>query len=211
MTRSLRIASAVAAGAGVLFAGSVVAAQTDDGRGWLADAIEELVADGTLTPAQADAVEDAIMAARPDAPFGREHRSDRGPGWFARHARIHLGDVAAVIGIGEDDLLDALREGQTIAEVASANGVASQTVVDALVADVEERLSDLVDDGELDAADAAERLEAATERIAEVVAEGFPAVGHHDGHHDGPLTDGDSEAGDTPTGTGVGETTTTTG
>jgi hypothetical protein len=51
-------------------------------------------------------------------------------------------DVAAdAIGIEIRDLCDALRAGQTIAEVATAHGVDVQTVIDAMVADATEHIT----------------------------------------------------------------------
>ena len=154
MGRRLLATSAIAVGTGVLLAGSVAVAQDDDGGGWFTDALEELVTDGTLTPAQAEAVEDALREARPDRPFVHRHGpGGRGP----LGMRIDLDDAADVIGIDDDELFDALRDGQTIAEVAEANGVDPQEVIDALTADVQERLDGLVADGELDEDAAAER------------------------------------------------------
>ena len=51
--------------------------------------------------------------------------------------------AAEAIGISEDDLRTQLRDGQTLAEIAEANGVDRQAVVDALVAAGEEQLAEL--------------------------------------------------------------------
>ena len=83
-----------------------------------------------------------------------------------------LDEAADAIGIEEDELLDALRDGQTIAEVAESNGVDPQTVIDALVAATQERLDDAVADGRIEQEDADERLADVTERITEFVNEG---------------------------------------
>jgi transposase-like protein len=85
----------------------------------------------------------------------------RSPG---RHGGVQLSVAAEAIGITEDELRAALEDGQSIAQVAEANGVDVQTVIDAMVAA------------------ATERLEAAItelpDRIAEVVErEGLPDRG----------------------------------
>ena len=131
---------------------------------------------GTLTQAQADAVAEALEAARPERPFGGGKHWRGGPGGLG-FGRIGLDAAAEVIGIEEDDLRDALRDGTTLAELAEQNGVAVQAVIDALVAEASERIDNLVEDGRLDAAEADERLAEATERITTLVNEGFPDKG----------------------------------
>ena len=76
---------------------------------------------------------------RPDVPG----RVDRGPGG----PRLRLIDpelIAATIGIDVDVLAEELRSGATIAEIAEANGVDPQTVIDALVAEYTERVTDWI-------------------------------------------------------------------
>lgn len=76
-----------------------------------------------------------------------------------------LATVAEVIGIEGDDLREQLQEGATLAEVAEANGVESDELVDSLVANVIERLDAKVEAGDITEDEAAEKLEARTERI----------------------------------------------
>ena len=183
--RKRRLAAGAAVlGAGALLAGPITAfAQQDDDDteteteteapgGWVADALSELVTAGTLTQAQADAVAEALEAARPERPFGGGKHWRGGPGGLG-FGRIGLDAAAEVIGIEEDDLRDALRDGTTLAELAEQNGVAVQAVIDALVGEANERIDNLVEDGRLDADEAAERLTEATERITTLVNEGF--------------------------------------
>ena len=49
--------------------------------------------------------------------------------------------VAEAIGIDVETLQEELRNGSTVAEIAEANGVDPQAVVDALVADYTERVT----------------------------------------------------------------------
>jgi hypothetical protein len=120
MKKKIAAATVVAAlalgGAGAIAVGAV-GAQEDQPRrdGPLAG----LVADGTLTQEQADAVRDAA----------REHRGDR-----REHRRAVVAAAAEAIGIPPEDLVARVRAGETIAEVAEAEGVDPQTVRDAIAA-----------------------------------------------------------------------------
>lgn len=159
----LWMGGAAALGAGVLLAGPLqAAAQDDDGSDWVSEALDGLVADGTITQQQADAVDEALDGARPE----RVHRPHLRGGHFG--GLFGLESAADAIGIEEDALRDALEDGQTIAEVAEANGVAVQDVIDAMVAAAQERVDEAMADGD-------ERLADLEERITELVNEGFPA------------------------------------
>jgi cell division FtsZ-interacting protein ZapD len=80
-----------------------------------------------------------------------------------------LADVAEAIDISTDDLRAALRDGQTLAEVAEANGVDPQRVVDVLVDNGTVRLDAAVAAGRIDQATADERKANLPERAAELV------------------------------------------
>lgn len=115
------------------------------------EALEELVASGTLSQAQVDAVAEALEGQIGVRGFGRGHH---GPG--------HLDTVAEVLGMEVDDLEAALRDGQTIAEVAGDDvGV----VTDALIAEANERIDEAVADGRLTADEAAEKRAEVAEKI----------------------------------------------
>ena len=88
--------------------------------------------------------------------------------------RIGLDAAAEVLGIEEDDLRDALRDGTTLAELATQNDVEVQAVIDALVAEGNERIDNALEDGRIDEAEAAERRTELTERITTLVNDGFP-------------------------------------
>ena len=160
-------AGAAAIGLGALTVGSLLpagAVQTEEeqpaapaedaagerwgGRRILADALAELVANGTLTQEQADAVTAEV----------RERAADR-PHLGLR--LLHNGrEIAAeTIGIELDALRQALRDGQSIADVAEANGVAPDAVVVALVEAGNAALDELVANGRIDEERAAELRE----------------------------------------------------
>lgn len=80
-----------------------------------------------------------------------------------------LGTVAEVIGITAEELRAELQDGSTIADVAEANGVDVDDVVDAIIAEKSERLDAKVEAGDITAEEAAEKLERKTERITNKV------------------------------------------
>lgn len=128
----------------------------------LGTALEQLVEDGTLTQAQADAVVAKVQELAPDRPGGPGgHHGPKGRliGGFASAA-------AEAIGVEPEELRDALEEGQSVAEVAEENGVEPQEVIDAIVAAVSAELDEKVAAGDLDA----ERAEEMKERLAEAAA-----------------------------------------
>ena len=107
--------------------------------------LSALVTAGTITQAKADAVAAALEAARPDD----GGRGDHDHGDHQRGPRAEgLAKAAEVIGITTDQLKTALQSGQTIAQVAQANGVSVNSVIDALVADAQanlrQRITDMV-------------------------------------------------------------------
>jgi hypothetical protein len=158
----------------------------------LAEVLAPLVADGTLNQAQADSVIAALEAARPD-------RGDHGgPGAMGgRHGRgdgAKLEAAATVLGLTAEELMTEVRNGSTLAEVAAEQGVETQAVIDALVADATTRINEGVADGRLTQEQADARLAGITEKITDLVNNGRPegGPGHRGGHR------GDDDA-QTPT------------
>lgn len=138
--------------------------------------LKPLVDDGTITQAQADKVVAALQAAAPQGGMddhgmggpGMDHhgkggRGMRGPGFG------NIETVATVLGLSADDVRSAVQGGQTIADLAKANGKTAQDVIDALVAEVEQHFADEVAAGEHTQADADARIADATKHITEFV------------------------------------------
>lgn len=96
--------------------------------------------------------------------WGDHERPGRGPG---RHGFLgaRLDTAAEAIGITADELRTALQDGSTIAEVAEANGVDVQTVIDALVAEATAQIDAAVADGTLESELAEEMKANLGERI----------------------------------------------
>jgi len=126
---------------------------------WL-EFLQPLVEDGTLTDTQAEAVADHLASALP----GRHGRFvGRIPGLML------FAEAAEIIGIEPDDLREALADGSTLAEVAEANGVEPETLIDGLLAALEEKLDELVESEKLTEEKASEILENAPDRIENFV------------------------------------------
>ena len=140
-----------------------------DRAGWVEDALAGLVTEGTITQEQADAVATALDDARPD----------RGPRGM-RH--LHLDAIADALGVTADELRTALQGGQTIAEVAAAEGVDLQTVVDAVVAELEARLTERVEAGDITQERADEMIARASERLPDALESDGPAFGGRGRH-----------------------------
>ena len=110
-----------------------------------------------LGPASADTSTDAAGTA------------PAGPAASAAPCRDGLADVAGAIGISTDELRAALRDGQTLADVAEANGADPQRVVDVLVENGTARLEAAVAAGRVDQGTADERKASLPERAADLV------------------------------------------
>jgi len=172
----------IATAAGVLTLGGVAVAvpvlADTDGETSVVDRIKSalsgLVDDGSLTQEQADEVASTLS----EAGLGRGgHHGDR----------IGLETAATALGMTEAELRTALQEdGTSLADVAEAQGVEVDTLVDALVEAQQERIAQAVEDGRLTQAEADERLADLEERVTERVNSADLGPGHHGrgGHHD---------------------------
>lgn len=156
--------------------------RADEHAARLAEVLQPLVADGTLTQAQLDTVIETLVANAPER--GGHHGEHGGRGGHAgergeRGGRGGRGlDAAATaLGITVDELHTQLRDGVTIAEVAAAEGVAVQTVIDAMVADLAAHLDAEVAAGEHTREEADAKLAEATAKITDMVNNGRPENG----------------------------------
>lgn len=175
--RSRTLAAAAVATALLAGAGGVALAQGEprSERPKPGAVLEGLVERGVLTSDQAQAVREAFREARGDrGPRPGFHKPGMRPGGPMGHFRGILGVAARTIGIEPQALASALREGQSIAQVAAANGSSGQAVVDAAIAELGARLDERVAAGKLDAAKAAEMKAKASEKLTEMVDRTFP-------------------------------------
>lgn len=170
---SVALVSASLLGGG-LFAASSVNAQVDDAP--VETTVE--VEDGVEAPA--DAPEDGERGDR----GRRGHRGNRG-------ARAEA--TAGLIGIEVDELRTAIQAGDTLADIAEANGVDPQTIIDARVDSKTEHIQAKVDAGDITQAEADEKLADLEERVTTRVNEGRPERGER-GNRQAPAVDAGADA-----------------
>jgi hypothetical protein len=163
-----------AAGAASNPSTTVVADQQADQRGprdghgpqqVLKDVLDSLVKDGTLTQAQADKVTSSVEAKV------KEERAERDANQQAKRQEF-LSTAAKAIGISTTDLEAQLKSGTTLADVAKANNVDPNTVIVALVGDLNAKIDAEVASGKLTAEQGAARKAKATERVTNMVNNG---------------------------------------
>jgi lambda repressor-like predicted transcriptional regulator len=124
----------------------------------VASAVEQLdaaVAAGDIDEAHATEIK-ANLTERITAMVNGEMRFGGGPGGFGgghggapgpggHHGRgMHLDTAAEVLGLEVDALQERLQAGETLADIAEAEGVDVDTLIDALVDDARTRITDMV-------------------------------------------------------------------
>ena len=146
----------------------------------LRETLQPLVDDGTITAEQADAVTTQLVENRPERGEGegRGPGGHRGPGMFARGVASEA--LTDLLGIDAEELRTQLRDGATLADIATAQGVEVQAVVDELVGELDERLTNAVDNGRIDQAEADQKLADAEAKITDMVNNGRPERGAPD-------------------------------
>ena len=158
----------------------------------LQEVLQPLVDDGTITQAQADAVIDALQATGPQGGPGGPGRPGHGPGFAI---------VAETLGLTEEEVREAVIDGQTLAELAEANGSSAEELVDAILADIKSHMDEKVAAGDLTQEEADAKLAEAEERVTEFVNNTKPpkgprgpggpgGPGGHGAEGDGPADDG---------------------
>jgi hypothetical protein len=116
--------------------------------------------------AKAEEALDAIMNSSPDLP----------PIAIRHFGLVHWGieELSEFLGMTEQELIEALRSGDTVAEIAEAAGIDPEAVIDALVADAQEKLAEAVENGRISQEQADEIAATLEERITTFVNEGGP-------------------------------------
>ncbi len=136
----------------------------------LRETLQALVDDGTITAEQADEVTAHLVENRPER-GERGDRAGRGvPGGFGRGVASEA--LTDLLGLDTTELRQQLRDGSTLAEIAETQAVDVQDVVDELVNELDERLTNAVDNGRIDQAEADEQLADAEARITDRVING---------------------------------------
>jgi hypothetical protein len=157
-----------------------------------------------LGPGVATAQSSSSSSSAPsDTPPGRPD----GPGPRGPHGGPHadLSVAAGAIGISEADLTTALQSGKSLADVATANGVDPQKVIDALVADAQAKLAERVASGDITQAQADEIGAGLVQHITDLVnhtgGPGGPGCPGMDGS--GPPADSGSSSGSSSSSSGT--------
>ena len=123
------------------------------------EVLKPLVDAGTITQAQADAVSGALVA-------DHEARGEHGPG-EGKGPRSEV--LAQALGMSTDDLHTAVESGKTIAQVAADQGVDVQVVIDALTAEMTNHIADEVSSGEITQEEADAKLADLETRVTDMV------------------------------------------
>lgn len=124
----------------------------------LASTLDELVADGTIDSAQ----QEAILAKMEDS----SSRADRACAGIALVRSAGVGEaVRDLLGMDRREIAQAWRDGQSLAEMATAKGIERQQLVDTIIGALDTRLSEAVESGRISEERKAEILASARERI----------------------------------------------
>ena len=149
--------------------------------------LDAAVAAGRITEEEADAIREGI-----------ESGNFLGPKGFGFGPHIHieggpaLEGAADYLGLSEAELHERLRDGQSLAEIAKAEGKSVDGLEQALLAAAKERLDQAVEDGRITAAQRDEMLERLESKIGALV-NGEPFMERHGpgfGHRFGGPMDG---------------------
>ena len=94
-----------------------------------------------------------------------------------------LDAVSGLLGITSDELKTELRAGKSLAEIATEKGVDTQKVIDAIVAEMTEKVNEKVAEGKITQDQADRMLANAVERVTAMVNGEHPAraFGHENG------------------------------
>jgi hypothetical protein len=146
------------------------------------DIVDEKLADGTLTEEQAAEARERIESGEGGffGAFGHGFRKGFASGHGFGHLGAGLDDLAGLLEMSVDDLRAALADGQSLAQIAEAQGVGADKLTTFLLGELEARLAEAVESGKIDQARADEMLAGAPERIDQLINhEGLPKSGPH--------------------------------
>jgi hypothetical protein len=205
----LKIAGGTAALAAVLGGGAAVAATqlspSEESDAIVADAAEQLgVESSELEAALKQALKNRVDAAREAGRITEEQATEMkeridagelplagvGPGHHrGHHGFVDFAAAAEFLGLTEAELQERLRDGDTLAEIATAEGKTAAGLVDALVAAAKADLDEKVEEGRLTAAQRAAILEDVEQRVEDVVSGEFSFGFRGRGGHGAPPGD----------------------
>lgn len=130
------------------------------------DALKGLVGDGTLTQTQADKVANALDNKLPKGGFGG------GPGHRLggmMGLRESMDAVASALKLTPAELMTQLRSGNSLAKIAQAQGVSTDTLISAMVSAAEKQLATAVQNKRITQAQADTIKPTLTQRMTDLV------------------------------------------
>ena len=131
------------------------------------EAINDAVADGRLTEEQGAALKERVDSGNG---FFRMMPGRRA----VRQLDINSGTIASELGMTTDELRDELATGSTLSEVITAHGSTVEEIVTALVAEAEWKLDEAVANGNLTQEQADQMLANLPERLTQMIESGQP-------------------------------------
>ena len=135
--------------------------------------VDEALADGRITEEQAAEIRTRIESGEGSFFLKQAHRGHHRGG-------DAVGQVAEFLGLTPEEVAEALESGQTLVQVAEANGSTEEALAAFLLGELEARLAEAVESGKIDQARADEMLANASERITQMINhEGLPQSGPH--------------------------------
>ena len=157
----------------------------------LKNRVDAAVKDGRLTKQMGEAMKKRIDAGAVPL-FGLGPRFDRehGRGFFF-HGKLEA--AAMYLGMSEEQLRDALSNGKTLAQVARDHGKSVDGLVDAMLANVQQKLDDAVKAGRLTNAERNDMVAGLKKRITNLVNGRFPMPPGPGFHHFHPIEPGSFE------------------
>lgn len=124
---------------------------------------------GKITKAQADELKERIRQGGAPFFFGGPHHRFGGPGRVHHAPFGHMSAAADYLGLTVPALLEKLTSGQSLADVAKAEGKSVDGLKQAMVADAKERLDKAVENGMLTEAQAKDALSDIQARVDDLV------------------------------------------
>jgi hypothetical protein len=144
-----------------------------------AQVVDEAEAEGWLTEDQADRMRERAEEGHGPRGFGKDFMGPRGErgfmaprggkGFMGKERFAPLKIAADLMEMDVQDLAAELRDGKSITAVAEEHGVTSQEIVDAYVAQLEERLMQPVENGRITEKMAEAMVEQARETLPELL------------------------------------------
>lgn len=169
--------------------GSTAQAVIDHITARMNERIDQAVADGELAEEAAGEIRAELaedIAAKVNEGFDRHGEDGIRGGWLKQRLDEAADQLTALLGVTEDQLETELKAGKSLGEIATANGVEPQAVIDLLTSEAESMIDEALAEGEIDQAEANEIRAELLPKIGTFVNDGFPGLMRElEGEHGG--------------------------